>query len=254
MGRQESVVQFSGSIGNLSFYKTEDGYLARKKGGVTAKRIKNDPAYARTRENIAEFARAGRAAKLLRAAFRSVISTSSDGRVTSRLISEMMKVLREDAVNPRGQRNVIDGEAILLQGFQFNRNATLESTLNVLFESSIDRETGTMVVDIPAFAPASKISVPDGATHFQLKAGGAAIDFENFTYSIAETASPVMEINNAVQGPLQLSLAVTPGSVNPLFLVFGVEYLQLVNGANYPLNNGAFNAIAIVKVDGGVTA
>lgn len=254
MGRQESVIQFSGSIGNLSFYKTEDGYLARKKGGVTGNRIKNDPAYARTRENMAEFTRAGRAAKLLRAAFRSIVNSSADKRVTSRLISDVMKVLREDAVNPRGQRNVIDGEATLLQGFQFNRNAQLESTLRVQFKSSIDRATGNMIVDIPAFAPASMISVPDGATHFQLKASGAAIDFEKHTYSIAENASAVLEINSQVQGPLQLSLAVTPGSVAPLFLVFGVEYLQLVNGANYPLNNGAFNAIAIVKVDGGVTA
>ena len=44
MGRQDSVVQLTGAVGNLSFYKTQDGYMARKKTGVTAKRIKSDQA------------------------------------------------------------------------------------------------------------------------------------------------------------------------------------------------------------------
>jgi hypothetical protein len=45
--------------------------LARAKGGVDGNRIKSDAAFARTRENGKEFARAGSAWKLLRMAFRS---------------------------------------------------------------------------------------------------------------------------------------------------------------------------------------
>ena len=65
MGRQDGVVQLTGGVGNLSFYKTQDGYMARKKTGVSAKRIKSDPAFARTRENIAEFTRLGQDSLLL---------------------------------------------------------------------------------------------------------------------------------------------------------------------------------------------
>lgn len=38
-------------------------------------------------------------------------------------------------------------------------------------------------------------------------------------------------------------------SEKPLFLVFGIEFLQEVNGSFYALNNGAFNALNLVLVD-----
>jgi hypothetical protein len=252
MGRQDSVVQLTGGVGNLSFYKTQDGYLARKKTGVSAKRIKSDPAFARTRENIAEFTRSGRAAKLLRTAFSSLLHTAADNRVTSRLNGVMMRVIKADAVNPRGQRNVIDGEAVILEGFEFNQKGVLTNTFKAQFTPSIDRATGNMRVDIPAFRPAHEIVVPEGATHFRMKSGGAAIDFERNTYSVVSTEGPELPITDQVQGPLELLQAVPAGSTFPLFLVFGIEFLQLVNGTHSPLNNGAFNAVAIVKVDGGV--
>jgi hypothetical protein len=57
-----------------------------------------------------------------------------------------------------------------------------------------------------------------------------------------------------VQEALQLSLAVTPASAHPLFLILGIEFIQLMkNGSRAPLQDGAFNAMAIVKVDGGVS-
>lgn len=253
MGRQDSLIQLTGGVGNLSFYKTQDGYLARKKSGITADRIKFDPAFARTRENIAEFTRSGRATKLLRNAFRSLLSSSADNRATSRLTAAMMKVIQADAVNARGQRSVIDGEAVLLEGFEFNQHASLAKTLLAAYTATIDRATGTVVVDVPAFTPASLISSPDGVTHFRLKAGGAAINFEGNIFSVATSESDALPISQQAQGPLQLSQAVEPGSVHPIIVVLGIEFLQLVNAIQYPLKNGAYNAMAIVKVDGGVT-
>ena len=63
MARQRSIIKLDGTIGGITFYKSKDGYLAREKGGVSADRIKNDPAFQRTRENGAEFGRAGKAGK-----------------------------------------------------------------------------------------------------------------------------------------------------------------------------------------------
>jgi hypothetical protein len=71
MTRQKGVFKFNWSNGGVSFYKTaEDGYLARQKGGVDAERIKNSPEFERTRENGAEFGRAGVASKILRTSKR----------------------------------------------------------------------------------------------------------------------------------------------------------------------------------------
>jgi hypothetical protein len=59
MARQKGIIKLEGTIGDVSFYKSKDGYLAREKGGVDGDRIKNDPAFQRTRENGSEFGRAG---------------------------------------------------------------------------------------------------------------------------------------------------------------------------------------------------
>ena len=251
MGRQDSVIQLVGAVGNLSFYKTRDGYMARKKGGVTADRIKFDPKYARTRENLAEFARAGRAAKVFRSAFLTVVP-SSDSRMTSRLIGAMREVIRQDLVNPHGERNVIDGEALVLQGFEFNLGSTLKTTFRPQVTASIDRATGSMVVDIPAFEE-KLVAKPDGATHFRLISAGAAIDFGEGIYTLATAKSDNLAISQAAHEPFQLSQAVTPGSTHPLFLALGIEFVQVINNVEKPLNNGAFNAMAIVKVDSGAS-
>ena len=251
MARQDSVILLVGGLGNLSFYKSVDGYLARKKSFVSAERIRSDPAFQRTRENNAEFSRAGRATKLLRNAFRSLVSASADRSVTGNLTRELIKVIQADTVNPRGQRNVIDGEAGLLEGFDFNRQGPLLKTFFAPFTASIDRATGMMMLDIPPFSTASAMQVPAGATHVRLKTAGAAIDFERNTYSVAGAESDALVIGDGMHGPLRLSQSVSPASMNPLFLVLAVEFLQLVNGMHYPLQSGAFNAMAIVRVDTG---
>lgn len=254
MGRQEGLVQFSGTMGNVTFYKSKvDGFMSRKKGGVSGDRIRFDPAYERTRENMAEFARAGQGAKLLRTAFRSLVLSMADKRVTGRLTAAMKKVILEDGINNRGERIIINQETVALQGFEFNQNARLQEAIRTQYVASIDRATGTMVVDIPAFVPSINIQVPEGATHIRFQAAGAEIDFAEGNYALSTTASPNVPIGKQVQGPLQVNVNVPPDSQHPLFLLFGIEFLQVIkNGSESPLNSGAHNALAIVKVDGGV--
>ena len=171
MGRQEGIIQLTGGVGNLSFYKSQDGYLVRKKSRVSRKRIMSSPAYARTRENIAEFRRGALATKLIRRAFSSFMPTAADNRVTSRLTSAVMKVIKADAINSSGQRNVTDGEVALLQGFEFNKNAGLAKTFGAPFTASINRATATMIVDIQAFRPSDIISAPEGSHALPFEGG-----------------------------------------------------------------------------------
>ena len=96
MARQKGIIKLKGTIGDITFYKTQDGHLAREKGGVEASRIKNDPAFQRTRENGSEFGRAGTAGKVLRIAIRELLLNSADGRMVSRLTQQMVKVIQAD--------------------------------------------------------------------------------------------------------------------------------------------------------------
>lgn len=254
MGRQDGIIQLTGRIGNLSFYKSQDGYLVRKKSGVSRRRIMSDPAYARTRKNITEFARGAGATKLIRRAFYSLIHTAADNRVTSRLTSAIMKVIKSDAINPSGERNVADGDITLLEGFGFNKNASLEKAFSAPFIATFDRPRGKMKVTVPEFSPGDKISAPEGATHFRLKSIGAAFDFEANTCRISDSETSWVPVNQEKRIALELSHTVTEASVNPLLLVLGIEFVKLVNGREYPLVGKTFNAMGIVKADASVSA
>jgi hypothetical protein len=248
MARQKGIIKLDGTIGDITFYKSKDGYLAREKGGIPADRIANDPNFQRTRENGAEFGRAGKAGKVLRNAIRGLLQNAKDGRVVSRLTTEMVKVIQEDATNARGLRNVIDGEASLLEGFDFNINAKLGTTLYAPFTGTIDRVTGALTANIPAFIPVNMIAAPGGTTHFKIVSAGVEIDFENevFTTSTQETAQLPWDAN-ATAAINQVN-NVAANSTHPLFLLMGIQFYQEVNGVQYPLKNGAFNSLSIVKV------
>jgi hypothetical protein len=250
MAQQKGILPLRGTMGNITFYKSKDGYLAREKGGVDPKRMATDPAFQRTRENGMEFGRSGKAGKLLRNSVRQLLKNASDSKMVSRLTKEMVRVIQADAINPRGLRNVIDGEAELLEGFEFNITGKLQTTLFVPFTSVIDRVAGILTVDIPAYVPLEMVAAPSGATHFNLNSAGLEIDFEQGVYVSDISGISNIDLNNETVDALTLTHTVTPNSTKPLFILLGIEFYQEVNGSRYPLKNGAYNALAIVKVSG----
>lgn len=252
MARQKGIIKLKGTIGDITFYKTKDGHLAREKGGIDASRIANDPAFQRTRENGSEFGRAGKAGKILRTALRPLLINSADGRMVSRLTQAMIKVIQADTVSERGKRNVIDGEAELLFGFDFNIRGKLGTTLFVPFEANIDRVSGEISVVIAPFIPSNMIAAPGGTTHYKIISGGAAIDFEAETFTVSTSETAILPWDGTLSELVSQINTVTPNATTPLFLALGVEFYQKLNGEMYPLKNGAYNPLSIVKVDSGV--
>ena len=250
MARQKGIIKLKGTIGDITFYKTQDGHLAREKGGIDASRIASDPAFQRTRENGSEFGRAGKAGKLLRTAFRPLLLNSADGRMVSRLTQRMVKVIQADLISVRGLRNVIDGEAELLFGFEFNIRGKLGTSLFAPFVGSIDRVAGEIKVEIASFVPANMLAAPTGTTHFKIISGGAEVDFEAETYVVATSETAILPWDSTPTTAISQVNAVTANSTKPLFLTLGVEFYQEINGQMYPLKNGAFNPLSIAKVSG----
>ena len=250
MARQTGLIKLKGSIGNVTFYSTVAGDLARQKGGVDAERIATDPAFQRTRENGSEFGRAGQAARLLYTAFRGLIAETSDSYMYGRLVREFMKVIKADATNARGQRNVIDGEAELLKGFEFNTRGRLKTTFYAPFTANIDRAAGTATVDIPAFVPATRIVAPAGATHYRINAAATEVDFEGEAFADGLVSSAELVIDRTPTAPLNMAITLPAASTKPLFLALGIEFFQQVNGQLYNLHNGAHNSTALINVSG----
>ncbi len=250
MAQQKGILKIKGTMNDMTFYKTADGYLVKEKSEVSKEKIATDPAFQRTRENNSEFGRAGKASKVLRQSIRTMLQNAKDARVTSRLTKEMMRVVKADATSARGLRNVIDGETELLTGFEFNINSTLASTVFAPYTREINRVTGELKITIPAFDAAAQIAAPAGATHYLLSSAGVDIDFEAESFATEYFDTLHLPWNSIPTAPIAIVHTLPANSTHPLFLFLGVQFFQEVNGTQYPLRNGAFNALSIVLVSG----
>ena len=250
MAKQDSVILMTGTIGELSFYKTRDGYFVRRKTCISGARIKCDPAFTRTRQNAAEFARAARAGKLLRTAFEPLMVFASDSRVTSRLAGALVKVVRADITHPGGQRTIMARHTTLLEDFNFNRHGSLHKTFRASYSASIDRTTNSFSLCIPPFNASTSVWTPPGATHLRLTACGVSADFEGGAYERAIARSCEIPLDETTPGPISLSARIPGDPSRPIFLALCVEFLQEAKGKMSFLQNQAYNAMAIVKVDG----
>jgi hypothetical protein len=249
MAKQIGIVKLIGTLGDITFTKTKDGYIAKTKSVTDSSKIFSDVKFQRTRENMSEFGRAGKSGKVLRDSFRSLLKNAKDNRVTSRLTSEMITVFKSDTASIRGDRNAMSGNTELLQGFDFNNNAKLSTTFHAPYASTIDRVAGTLKVIIPGFVPQDMIVAPSGATHYKIVSAGSEVDFRMLTFIADEQESGILPLDNNLSAALNLVNTVSANSTSPLFLLLGIQFFQQVNGVDYPLSNGAFNTLNMIKVN-----
>ncbi|HEY1039510.1 MAG TPA: hypothetical protein VGF30_08910 [Bacteroidia bacterium] len=248
MARQKGIIKLKGKIGDISFYKTQDGHLAREKGGVDAERIANDAAFVRTRENGAEFGSSANSGKALRTALFAMLQTASDNRLVSRLTKIMTDIKNLDATSARGKRNV--GVAIataqakaLLKNFNFNKNAVLGSLLFKAYAVN----TGTGEITINGLEPINHINIPAGATHVTFKGSWLKLDFATGLYDL-QASNVVNLLIDATATNVVLTPAGAPAGAGTDMYLLQMEFFQEVNGVQYSLKNGAHNALSIVEI------
>lgn len=248
MARNSSLFKIEGTLDNVTFYKSADGYFVRTKGGVSKNRIMNDPAFVRTRENGSEFGRSASSGKLLRDAVSSFVFKAKDSKLSSRLMKVMSDIKNQDLVSTRGERNVAEGLSTAtgkayLKGFDFNNRATMRSVFFSPF--TVDGATG--VITITDLKPTEQIRFPEGATHFSMQSGFVNLDFETGTSDITYSAVSNLLIDGTVS-TVTLTPSGAPTGTGFEFVVLLIEFFQEVNGQQYSLNNGAYNVLNIVEV------
>lgn len=250
MAKQESFIKLQGKVGDLTFFKTKNGYQARLKGGVSADRIKNDPAYQRTRENNTEFAAVSSTAKIIRDLLRPMILQTSDPKMATRLSSRLFRMIKADTEHVRGERRVNAGSFALLRGFNFNESAPLGNTFFINAATSIDRTTGAVALNVPEITPEVHLGKPKAATHFRFTAGAALVSLDRgMEDSRLELALSCYKPVTAALSPMVLDCLLPANAISPILLVFGISFYQEVNGVYYSLNNGAFNTLCVLAVD-----
>jgi hypothetical protein len=232
-----------------SLLKTKTMAKKETTGGVSANRIKNDPVFERTRENMEEFGRAGKAAKLLRNIFRDVTINAKDIITQARLVKVASRILMADPISERGKRTVNNGDVLQLRNFHFNERAGIEDVLFVRCPVNFNRVSGEVTINIPSFVPRQSVEQAKGATHIRIVAAAAAINFDTEQHEYAMQATPELQYNPDPTQATTLTLALPANSKDIVLVALGIEYYQRVNSRSYALKTGEHNATSIVLVD-----
>lgn len=235
--------------GQLFLNHLKKKIMSTESSGVSADRIKNDPLFERTRENMAEFTRAGKAAKLMRTIFREVMINAKDKITQARLTKVFSRIVATDPESPRGGRTVNKGDLQQLQHFNFNVRAGVRDSFFVRCPISINRPAGQAAVNIPAFVPRNMVQQVSGITHFRIVAAAATINFDTGAYEYAMQGTPELRWDHDPVAPSVLTLALPANSPDTIVVVLGIEYYQRVNSRSYALKTGEHNATSIVAVD-----
>lgn len=249
MAKSKGIVKIEGSIDDLTFFQKNGKHFVRRKGGVSAARIANDPNFVRTRENNSEFTGCAGAGKLLRLALGNLIFKAKDSQMTARLHQTMSRIKNLDTLSTRGNRNVAMGIAtdagkMELEGFDFNAYAPLKNVLYCPF--TLDKTTGE--VAIASIIPEEQLLYPQGATHVSFQASVLALDFETGNSELVSSTTANIPLDMTQQSVTLTPPAVTSSTGVTVFLLL-VSFYQEVNGAQYSLKNEDYAALQVIGVD-----
>jgi len=243
MAIQRGIVQLVGNIGGMVFKSDGSVSQAPAKRPVTAQR---------TKDNNSEFGSAATAGKRFRDGLSKLTKAGSGAYVVSRIVKVMKDAINLDLVSVRGQRNVLDGEVSLFEGFNFNDLKSMASIIVANITATIVRSTGVCTISIPAFTPMNDVDAPGGTTHFKIIGESASINFETGETDSKSAETAYIPLNATPVPAQALTMDLADSSTSPIFTGVGIEFYQFMNGDYYILENVVYNAATILKVDTGV--
>lgn len=249
MAKLKSLLKIEGTLDGMTFYRNQDGeYLVKMKSGVSKSRIENDPAFIRTRENGREFGHVAKSGKAFRRAIANLIYDVPDKSKVYRLTKRLNLVKNFDETSTRGDRKVSIGLTTAegketFKFFDFNQRANLDAVLRTNY--SIDDTVNEVV--IPNFTPIQNLSIPQGATHVELSAGMMNFNFESEEGDLELSNIENLLIDNLTAN-INLNFASIPSGSGDTYFFLKVAFFQEMNGQQYPLLNGAHNALQIIDI------
>ncbi len=162
MAKLSGQIGFTGTIGGLTAYtmKGSDKIIVRKKGGVSKKRIQQDPKFAMTRRYNEEWKACIAAARQINRAIFP-IRHLADYNYTGQLNAICKSIQKDDTVSELGRRGVLLTQYYFkLEGFSINKENSFESIVIHPLQYNINRAAGTAAVEVPALIPGINLHNP----------------------------------------------------------------------------------------------
>ncbi|WP_143959127.1 hypothetical protein [Litoribacter populi] len=236
MARQAEGMKLTGSIGDTTYYKTANGYFARKRGGVSKTKIQTAPSFVRVRENNQEFKAAAQDAGLVRRALKPAIDRIKDKKISSRFFTLFLKMAKTDPVSPRGERVGANGEWKLLDGFEIN--AFREFPIATELAKHLAIESNSVTLTLADFHLNHYVKHPS-ATHYKLVVAGASISFKENSFKSITEYSDLLSVNSPSDSTIVLDRSKLQG--RHCLYVIGIEFYIQEGTSKFPLAPGKFN-------------
>lgn len=232
---------------------------AGEKGGANRDLIMNNAAFARTRENMAEFGGCGIVVKAIRRGFLNLLPDQTDSKFTGRLMKLIKLVNCRDIEGARGKRSII---------FSATRPIFLTLVFNVLqdiadmvqnsfvFSHPVSRAEATLKLTAMTIKSAY---IPKGATHFRVQNHLSVIS--DYSYSEMNRRYEALDPFNAqstfkyseytsIKTPLtaelnaQFPVGTVIGDDATVIQCVGVEFFISTNGKDYePLQGSSMMVV-----------
>jgi hypothetical protein len=171
MAIQTGAIKYRGSFKSIRNYVNlhDPNTYAGEKGGANRDLIMNNPAFARTRENMNEFGGCGVAVKAIRRGLLNLLPEQTDKFFTSRLMKVVKEINRRDYEGVHGKRAIIfSGDRPFLSTVVFNKLQDITDMLEKQFswEHPIGRAEATLTLTAMTIKP---VLIPAGATHYRVQ-------------------------------------------------------------------------------------
>lgn len=239
---KHSLFDLEGNIGDVTFIRTKNGLKARKKTGVSAERIKNDPKFAPVRENMSVFAKGVQATKLFRKAFKSHVEAAADARIGNRLNQLFIRILNKDEAMEKVDRRILKEHLRDLEFFEFNKGNSFAMNVRIMPATELDTENNLIRINRPSVDPNFDLSIPMYATHVRFIYGAAMLDFEQGSVEFARSTGPFLDLSDPSFAAAQVDLALELSLPGIPAAVVGVQYFRKDGPSMKPILDRTANA------------
>ncbi len=247
MAKVIGLFKLRGSIDDLTFRKTQDGFIAGMKPGPTRERVLSHENFMLTRRNAYEFQQAIRDARLLRHALGTALYGRTGSSMNGRVNGVFYKAARRDGISDLGTRRAFQGDMGLLCGFDFNKRLPLAYALPVVFTHSLAAEAGCCRVEVPSFIARKRKDFPAGATHFRLVSGMVVIDFLRGKYREDIQRGELLPLRTKTPGVIGFEHKVERVNGQVAVQVLGMEFYRLADEYPVLVKGSALQVLEVVK-------
>ncbi len=221
---------------------------AKEKTGPSKERIKRAASFANTRRNNAEFAIAGKATKVFRAAMGNLRDGVTDRYLAGRINAWLYKGVRADQVHQWGERRLEVGDVSLLEGFELNRKLALDDLLPLNLSDCCDVSNSQVQVSMDGFRlrRADK-DVPKAATHFRLVSAMLYVDFRKGTYTRDIKEGKLSAVGRKCSDEFVAEHGVAPLNGQIAFWLLGIEFYAMTDKGLVIVRGGALRCMKVVQ-------